>query len=204
MTAAAKPRAGAASEEFGGVCRFWDPRFQCAGVKIHPGEYYVTGRDELVTTILGSCVAACIRDRLLGLGGMNHFLVPARGGGEMRLTDTHYGEEAMEHLIEAILRRGGQRRNLELKLFGGGRMDASMGSVGQANVAFAVAFAESAGIRLLARDVGGEQARKVIYFPRSGRVLVRKLPSTNQRPVAAADDAYLNSLLLPGGVAREN
>lgn len=141
-----------------------------AGKRIHvvQGEQHVTSDPEVVlTTILGSCVAACLRDPVAGVGGMNHFLLPdgVKDGGVAQ----RYGAHAMELLINDILRRGGRRDRLEAKLFGGGRMFDGLTDVGGANAAFAEKFLRDEGIPVVAASLGGSGARRVQYWPVSGR-----------------------------------
>jgi chemotaxis protein CheD len=151
--------------------------------KILPGEYYVTSPPEGVTTLLGSCVAACIRDPIAGVGGMNHFLLPDSNFPAMGLASdaNRYGAWAMESLINTILKGGGNRSRLELKIFGGANMGSSRQTIGAQNIAFVEEYAAREGLRVEARSVGGNSARKVVYNPGSGRVRVLKLPPIQQR-----------------------
>ena len=115
---------------FDDVNRYWDKYHGKYVAKILPGECYVTTNDELVATVLGSCVSACIRDKVFGIGGMNHFMLPepsehSHGWGGDNL-NTRYGNWAMEALINEILKRGGRRGTLEVKLFGGGQIIENM------------------------------------------------------------------------------
>jgi len=157
-----------------GVARtfFRDHTFGRVMVKVLPGEYYVTGEDMIVSTVLGSCVAVCLTDTEGGIGGMNHFLLPDGGGATGR-----YGVYAMELLINGLMKAGARRHMLEAKVFGGAAVlrGATAIQVGQRNVAFVDGFLEREGIRVAARDVLGEGARKVLLFPDTGRVLARRL-----------------------------
>lgn len=85
---------------------YYDRTFDCDAAKILPGEYYYTGKNMLIVTVLGSCVSACIRDRLTGLGGMNHFMLPDGGGdgGSPVSASMRYGSFAMEILINDLLK----------------------------------------------------------------------------------------------------
>lgn len=141
--------------------------------KIHiiQGEQYVTDDPEvMLTTILGSCVAACLRDPDVGIGGMNHFLLPdTEAGGAVQ----RFGAHAMELLINDILRRGGRRHRLEAKLFGGGRMFDGLTDVGEANAAFAERFLRNEGVPVVGGSLRGGKARRLQYWPVSGRALQR-------------------------------
>ena len=139
--------------------------------KVHviQGEFFVTEAPDLVlTTILGSCVAACMRDAVAGVGGMNHFLLPGeecpQSGGGVR-----YGVQAMELLVNGLLRRGARRDRLEAKLFGGGRLIDGLTDVGDQNAAFAERFLRDEGIRFTGGSLRGDQARRIQYWPVSGR-----------------------------------
>lgn len=161
--------------------RFRNPRDGDWYVQVAQGETYVTTRDdEVLTTVLGSCISACIRDPLAKVGGMNHFLLPDadRSGRDSR----RYGAHAMELLINEILKRGGARQRLEAKIFGGASVIASVSEIGARNAAFARQYLLDEGIRLVGGHVGGTQARRIQYWPTSGRV--RQLAiSTDVRPI---------------------
>jgi chemotaxis protein CheD len=172
-----------------------DPDCGCIAAKILPGQFYVTG-GEAVVTVLGSCVAACIRDPVAGVGGMNHFMLPVRPGsheGPLSAA-TRYGNHAMECLINDILRLGGRRSNLEAKVFGGARVLAIRSDIGRRNIDFVHAYLELEGVPIVAQDVGGEHPRKVIFFPREGLVRVRRLTRGHADDPSARERAYLREL----------
>ena len=110
------------------VNRFWDYKNQSVSAKILPGEYYVTTNNEIISTVLGSCVSACVRDIKHGIGAMNHFLLPLHKGEEwseklnIDSLATRYGNFAMEHMINDVLKYGGLKKHLEFKVFGGSRV----------------------------------------------------------------------------------
>ena len=123
------------------VRRYWDPAQGSMTAKVLPGEFYVSMQDELIATVLGSCVSACIRDRRRNIGGMNHFMLPEPMGERDGWSATvgraaRYGNDAMEQLINAILKAGGKREDLEVKVFGGGRVLTQMTDIGERNIAF--------------------------------------------------------------------
>lgn len=137
-------------------------------VHIVQGEHYVSDDPEMVlTTLLGSCVAACIRDPFAGVGGMNHFLLP--GGFENERALERHGVHAMELLLNELLKRGARRERLEAKLFGGARLIDGLTDVGRQNAKFAVAFLDNEGIRHVGGSLLGEHGRKIQYWPVSGR-----------------------------------
>jgi chemotaxis protein CheD len=180
------------------IQRFWEPDTQRWTVKILPGEYYVTRSDEAITTVLGSCISACIRDPAMRVGGMNHFMLPEdnslRDQREPVGLATRYGSNAMESLINDVLKLGGLRDRLEIKIFGGGRVLAHMTDIGARNIDVARNDLSTEGLRTNAQDVGGEQPRKVIYYPNDGRVRVRKLRPIENRGVSDREKLYLDSL----------
>ena len=156
---------------------YFDPTTKLWTIKILPGECYVCEPAEMVVTTLGSCVSACIRDRVLGIGGMNHFMLAESEQGEWAgdIASTRFGNFAMEYLINEILKRGGRRENLEAKIFGGASMNTGGEKVGSANIDFAMAYLKTEKIKILAEDVGGEDARKVYFKPDNGTVQVKRL-----------------------------
>ena len=180
------------------IQRFWEPDTQRWTVKILPGEYYVTRSDEAITTVLGSCISACIRDPMMRVGGMNHFMLPEDNSlRDQRMPvvlATRYGSNAMESLINDVLKLGGLRERLEIKIFGGGRVLAHMTDIGARNIDFARNYLSTEGLRTNAQDVGGEQPRKVIYYPNDGRVRVRKLRPIENRGVSDREKLYFDSI----------
>lgn len=149
-------------------------------VTIGPGGIYLAEKGELVATLLGSCVSACMRDVELGIGGMNHVMVPLERPDDeanARLVATAYGAYAMEVLINELLKAGARRSNLEVKMFGGGRMLRGMTDIGARNIEFVRHYLHVEGIRLVGEDVGGSSPRKILFAPDSGRVKMRKLQS---------------------------
>jgi chemotaxis protein CheD len=126
-----------------------------------------SGEDLVLTTLLGSCVAACMRDPVAGVGGMNHFLLP--GGGEGQSRAESYGLYLMELLINGLLKQGARRERIEAKLFGGARTVQGLSDIGAKNAAFARNFLRNEGIQEARGDVGGDKGRRIEYWPHSGR-----------------------------------
>ncbi len=184
---------------FESVKRYWDNAMAISSAKLMPGEVYVSGEDEMIMTVLGSCVSACIRNPRTNIGGMNHFMLPQMGASASMLTldgtAARYGNWAMEVLINEILKYGGSKRDLEVKLFGGGKvLDNMTVDIGKRNVDFVFSFLDKEGIDIVAHDVGDRFPRKLLYFPNTGKVRVRKLQSTNQATVVRREAAYLNDI----------
>ena len=187
--------------QFEHVSRYWDDEHQTFAARLLPGEYYVTRNGELVTTVLGSCVSACVRDARLRIGGMNHFMLPLDGSqgtsawGAAASAATRYGNVAMERLINDILKLGGRREDLELKLVGGGRVLAEMTTdIGARNIQFVREYVRDEGFKVLGEDLGDVFARRVVYFPESGRIRVRKLNAHADRSLAQRERQYLTEL----------
>ncbi len=165
--------------------RYIDPHFRRPSVKVFPGEHHVaTDPDEMLVTVLGSCVAACIRDPMVGIGGMNHFMLPASESGDwgVAAASLRYGNFAMETLINDILKLGGRRDRLEIKLFGGANVLAGGLQIGHRNADFAEAYLADEGLRLLAKDLRGEAPRRVHYLPRTGAAYVQTLRRETRLP----------------------
>jgi len=157
---------------------YFDSHFNIDAVKILPGEYFATVRPMLIVTVLGSCVAACIRDKVSGIGGMNHFMLPSvSDSGEPINVSTRYGTCAMEVLISQLLEMGAQRKHLEAKIFGGGNLLKSftVAKVGERNSAFVRNYLQREQIPIVAEDLLDVYPRKIYFFPAQGKVMVKKL-----------------------------
>jgi len=188
-----------ALEGFESIKRYWDSAMAISSAKLMPGEVYVSGTNEMIVTVLGSCISACIRNPKTNIGGMNHFMLPQMGASESILTlggtSARYGNWAMEVLINEILKYGGNKRDLEVKLFGGGKvLDNMTVDIGKRNIDFVFNFLDKEGMAVAAHDVGDRFPRKLLYFPHTGKVKVRKLYSTNQATVLRRETAYLQDL----------
>lgn len=177
---------------------YYDRTFDCDAAKILPGEYFFTPKDMLIVTVLGSCVSACIRDRVSGIGGMNHFMLPY-GGTDIDSpvsASMRYGTYAMEVLINELLKAGARRENLEAKVFGGGNVLRGFIAinVGERNAQFVREYLKMENIRVIAEDLNDIHPRKVYYFPRSGKVLVKKLKQLNNNTLVNREQDYASRL----------
>ena len=173
------------------VRRYYDVTNKCYSAKILPGEFYVTNKSEMITTVLGSCVSACIYDNQSNYGGMNHFMLP---GSDHADSSARYGLFAMESLINEILKLGCRKENLRAKLFGGGQIIAKMTDIGQKNIAFARKFLFAEGIPLESSDLGLSFPRKVNFFPATGKVLVKRLQSVKNTTIEDREILYMQKL----------
>ncbi len=176
--------------------RYYDQRTEETVINIFSGNCYVTDQPgEVVVTILGSCIAACMRDPIAHVGGMNHFLLPASGdideGNSFR-----FGLFAMEQLINELMKRGAQKERLEIKLFGGGNVlqNNSKDPVGDRNIAFVREFLHKEGLEIAAEDLGGNYPRRVHYYTDSGRVLLRKLRREEDSIIIDKEKQYIKKL----------
>lgn len=173
---------------------YYDRSFNLDAAKILPGEYYVTSRDMVLVTVLGSCVAACIRDYHSGIGGMNHFMLPDNNADDSSplSSSARYGTYAMEILINHITKLGARRANLEAKVFGGGNVlkGFTVANVGQRNAEFALEFLATEKIRVVAQDLVDIYPRKIYYFPNSGKVMVKKLRNIHNDTIVDREKDY--------------
>ncbi|NOU52766.1 chemoreceptor glutamine deamidase CheD [Pseudoalteromonas sp. JBTF-M23] len=179
------------------VKRFWDSGRSAVIAKVLPGEFYVSKNDEYISTVLGSCIAACIYDEVRGIGGMNHFMLP----GAKDIKDVHaddlncrYGNWAMEYLINEVIKNGAARANLKIKLFGGGKIIRSMTDIGVGNIRFANAYVQEEGLNLVSHDVGGPWPRKVMFHPQTGKAQVKKLREMHNDTIEKREVRYLHDI----------
>ncbi|MDD2759645.1 MAG: chemoreceptor glutamine deamidase CheD [Methylomonas sp.] len=186
---------------FENVNRYWDAENAIVAAKLLPGEYYVTMEDEMITTVLGSCVSACIRDTVTGIGGMNHFMLPQTTQARLNSRDEaivgtamRYGNYAMEHLINTILHHGGKRKNLEVKLFGGGKIVATLSDVGLRNIDFVLNYVDMEALKLISHDLGDIYPRKVNFYPRTGRVRMKKIKDLHNETIVLRENQYCSQI----------
>ncbi|MFV1873229.1 MAG: chemoreceptor glutamine deamidase CheD [Oleiphilus sp.] len=182
------------------INRYWDKQRACIAAKILPGELYVTRMDEMIVTVLGSCVSACIRDVKMEIGGMNHFMLPSKAEytneqwGDSVSSAARYGNWAMEFLINEILKLGGKKENLEIKVFGGANVMAHLNYIGERNITFVKHYIEEEGFDLAASDVGGLYPRKILYFPKTGAVKMRKIRDVQNETILERELNYSRKL----------
>ena len=178
----ATPELPPALPNFGHIRRTWDADLGVPVAKLLPGDYYVTRHNEAIFTVLGSCVSACVRERKLGIGGMNHFMLPSHNSGEWGgdMQSTRFGNFAMEKLVNELIKAGCTRERMEIKVFGGANVTESSNAVGSDNSAFVMRYLEAEGLRCAAQDLGGTLPRRINYYPATGRV-VRRLLGMNER-----------------------
>ena len=188
----------ASRDDFAHIRRMRDNRFPHEIAAILPGELFVSADPMIVYTVLGSCVSACIRDPVSGVGGMNHFMLPApkehQSGDAWGGESTRYGSFAMESLINEILKRGGLRQRLEVKLFGGGKIYEGNIDVGANNASWALEYLKHEGFRAVNTDLGDVYPRKLYYFIDTGRVLLKKLQRVKNDTIVKREAEYQKQL----------
>ncbi|GAC1600194.1 MAG: chemoreceptor glutamine deamidase CheD [Ramlibacter sp.] len=178
--------------------RYFDRDFKVEAVKILPGQYYAASGHGAITTVLGSCVSTCLWDPLRRIGGMNHFMLP--GDGESATSpvtaSARFGVYAMEVLINEMIHLGAERRRMVAKIFGGGRVLKGFGSldVGAKNCQFVIEFLATEGIPVVARDLLDVYARKVHFFPDTGKVQLKKLHILPNDTVQQREREYMSRL----------
>ena len=166
---------------------YYDNALQTQAIRLLPAEYVATDQPVALVTLLGSCVAACLYDPALGLGGMNHFMLP--GGADNDATCARYGAHAMELLINDLLKRGARRPRLLAKVFGGGNVLSGFHTdpIGTRNARFVLEYLAAENIPVRAQDLGDTQPRKVAFFVQTGRTLVKRLPSARNDGIVDAE-----------------
>lgn len=172
---------------------YFDQQFHLPAVKLLPGHFVSTRAPSLLVTLLGSCVAACLRDPVSGVCGMNHFMLPeAQADAAPDLLGARFGVQAMELLILDMQKRGARRDRLQAKVFGAGSVldGMSVVNVGELNAAFILRYLEVEHIPILAQDMLGPWARKVYFFTDSGKVMIRRLETDHARKLAVRERRY--------------
>ncbi len=179
------------------ITRF-SPKFNRNMVIIYPGEYHVS-QNEIIATVLGSCISVCLKDKKTGIAGMNHFMLP----GDVRSEDiflsesSKYGMFAMEQLINDLIKHGGKRESFEAKIFGGGHVlnfRKTDGNVPESNINFVKAFLGMEQIPVIKEDVGGYAGRKVLFFTDTAKVLMKRLKATGESNIIEAEKQYKTKL----------
>lgn len=181
---------------FESINRYWDKRNNCYTAKLLPGEYYVTEQEEMITTVLGSCISVCVYSPPLRMGGMNHFMLPSSelSSSEIASASFRFGDVAMERMINDLLRRGAEKSDLQFKAFGAGNVLRNHTDIGRSNIDFLNAFMKLEGYRLLSSDLGDIFPRKVNFYPKTGKVMMKRLQSVNNDTIFTRETQYRKTL----------
>ena len=165
---------------------FFDHHFQSDAVKVLPGEYFVSNQDIVIMTVLGSCIAACIWDPKVEVGGMNHFMLP---DGDSNDASGRYGSFAMEMLINEMIKLGARRENMQAKGFGGGAVMSGFTTmnVGERNTRFVMDYLHAERITVVSKDVLDIYPRKVVFFPTTGKAMVKKLAHAHPEQLESSE-----------------
>ncbi|CUS31468.1 chemoreceptor glutamine deamidase CheD [Candidatus Nitrospira nitrificans] len=182
--------------EFAHIRRMRDSRFPYEIASILPGEFFVSREPMIVYTVLGSCISACIRDPIARVGGMNHFMLPEPkdGGSDSWGESTRYGSYAMESLINEILKRGGLKSRLEIKLFGAGKIYEGKIDVGSRNAEWVMNYIKTEGLTACKTDLGDVCPRKIYYFTESGRALMKKIERVKNQTIVVREREYASRI----------
>lgn len=170
---------------------FFDHHFQHNAVKVLPGEYFVAHENMIIMTVLGSCIAACLWDSRAHLGGMNHFMLPEGSSAEL---SGRYGSYAMELLINEMQKHGARRETMQAKIFGGAQVMHTFTTmnVGERNTEFVINYLRTERIPIVSDDVLDICPRKVVFFPVTGKAMVKRL--AHARPDILAQDRRGNAV----------
>lgn len=187
--AAGVPLAPRALRGFDTINRYWDRSEGRWVAQVLPGAYYVTQLDEIVSTVLGSCVSTCVRDEAAGIGGLNHFMLPNQVSTTRPEEALRYGGYAVERLLNELVKYGARRERMEIKIFGGGKVIAGMGDIGRKNLDFVERYFSTEGLAIAAEDTGGTYARRLRYFVASGKVMIQRLPTQETHAVVEQEGA---------------
>ncbi len=174
-----------------------DGRFPHKVAQVLPGDFYASKAPMVVYTVLGSCISACILDPVSKVGGMNHFMLPAPKGDGRHDSwgeSARYGSYAMEMLINTIMKLGGCKDRLEVKIFGGAKLFESSRNVGENNIEWAINYIETEGLNLLKQDTGDLYPRKIYYFTETGRVLMKKIKRMRNSTLRDRETEYAKEI----------
>jgi chemotaxis protein CheD len=161
--------------------RFYDSKFAKKVISIGPGEYLISNEDIIIQTVLGSCVAVCLYTDYDVFCGMNHFMLPGEvfEGGDIKDYDSaRYGIYSMEILINSLMKEGINKYNLKAKVFGGGNVidiKSIKATIGENNVSFILRYLEKEKIPVISQHLGGDKARKILFFVNNKKVLLKEI-----------------------------
>ncbi len=183
--------------KFGQAVKYFDRQRNVFATKIKPGQAYVTQGDDIIVTALGSCIAVCVMDKEKGIAGMNHFMVPAILSDDLSENSKamRYGCHAMELLMNRVMAFEGNRRALEIKLFGGAEVVERLAKISRVNIDFIRQYVKQDGLNVISEDLGGVHPRKLIFEPATGLVHVKPLRSLHNETILKREDYYLDDIM---------
>ncbi len=176
-----------------------DGRFPHKVAQVLPGQYFASKDPMIIYTILGSCISACVNDPVAKVGGINHFMLakPQKKGGRKDSwgESARYGNYAMELLLNEIMKLGGIKKRMEVKIFGGAKLYESSQNVGQGNAEWVLNYLETEGFNIVKRDVGDIYPRKIYYYTETGRILMKKIMRMRNKTILVREEEYKKSLI---------
>lgn len=168
------------------IHKHFDKNLNKMVVNISPGGFYITNDDEVISTVLGSCISVCFRDTVNGIAAMNHFMVP--GGPDYMKNNQdelfRFGKYSMEHMLHELYALGATKNLLELKVFGGGAIISNAGDVGKLNIDFIKDYFKRNQLIISGEDLGGDLPRKVNFFTKTGKVYLKRVRALHKRVIA--------------------
>jgi chemotaxis protein CheD len=171
---------------------YWREKWGCYGVNIKQGEYCVTDQPVVITTVLGSCISVCLYEKRSGLGGVNHFMLPKKSDDTDMFRPFRYGAFSMEQMVNQLLKQGVVKERLEAKVIGGAQMMGKLSNIGQLNIDFIMRYLSDEKLQLNAQDLGGDQGRKLAFFPNTGRLFVSKIAQIENTELLARESKVFN------------
>lgn len=185
---------------YDGIRRYYDQNLEMTVVKLMTGDCYYTAEGrEMLVTILGSCISVCMRDPVAKVGGMNHILLPGDKNDKVSVTDPEYsarfGVNAMEELINGMLKLGAKKERFEAKIFGGGNVIKTSNMIGNKNIKFVREFLAAEHIEVKSQDVGGDNPRRLHYFPDTGKAMIRKLQRKEDLIIVEKEAEYQSKII---------
>lgn len=155
----------------------YDYKLKSYIVNIYAGECYIGGENEIISTVLGSCVAICLHDVKLQIGGMIHYLLPLANKKKTLIKPLNFGDKSFDFLIESLLKKGANEKNLVAKIFGGANVISIEieNKIGELNIIYAKKMLEKRNIKVLSEDVGGVLSRKIFFFPGKNKVFLKEV-----------------------------
>ena len=184
---------------------YFDNHFNKKIITIYPGEFYTSNDNEMISTVLGSCISIALFDSEKKIGGLNHFMLAKdtsiEDDRESNRLMGKFGEYAMELLLKDVLQKGAKLENLQAKVFGGSNvfnLPAKTGAqVGEVNIKFAFDYLKQKKIPVVTSNTGGTAPRKIFFDPISSKVYLKYIQNRNvDAQLESKEEAYLSEINL--------